>query len=205
VSGARGPGSANAEVAPIVVIGMGNVLLGDDGFGPCAIGVLASQWEMPAGVELIDAGTPGLDLAGLLCGREVVIFLDSVAASAAPGQLCFYRDRELDRALALKPRVSPHDPALGEALAIAGLAGSGPRSVLLVGVVPVAVEVGVGLSEPVTVAVHAAAEAVAAALDEWDAAPRRRRDRPPPALWWAADSGTVVPVAATAEGTGCRS
>jgi len=175
------------RVAPIAVIGMGNVLLGDDGFGPCVIGILAAHWEFPDGVELIDAGTPGLDLAGLLCGREAVIFVDSVAASAAPGELRFYRDGELQGALALKPRVSPHDPALAEALAIAGLVGEGPHRVRLVGVVPEAVEVGVGLSPSVSAAAHRAAAFIVTELEDWDYAPRRRRKRAAPLLWWVSD------------------
>ena len=175
------------RVAPIAVIGMGNVLLGDDGFGPCVIGILAAHWEFPDGVELIDAGTPGLDLAGLLCGREAVIFVDSVAASAAPGELRFYRDGELQGALALKPRVSPHDPALAEALAIAGLVGEGPHRVRLVGVVPETVEVGVGLSPSVSAAAHRAAEFIVTELEDWDYAPRRRRKRAAPPLWWVGE------------------
>ncbi|MFN2376594.1 MAG: hydrogenase maturation protease [Candidatus Binatia bacterium] len=170
--------------APIAVIGMGNVLLGDDGFGPCVVGILSAGWEFCDNVELIDAGTPGLDLAGLLCGRQAVVFVDSVAATAAPGTLRFYRDGELQGALALKPRVSPHDPALAEALAIARLVGDGPQSVLLVGVVPESVEVGVGLSPSVTSAAHRAAEAVLTELQQWGAAHRRRDKRKAPTLWW---------------------
>ena len=170
-------------VAPIAVIGMGNLLLRDDGFGPCVIGILGAGWEFPDSVELIDAGTPGLDLAGLLCERRAVIFIDSVAAKAAPGALRFYRDHELAGALALRPRVSNHDPALAEALAISRLVGGGPRSVLLVGAVPATVEVGVGLSAPVAAAAHAAATAVAATLAEWDAAPRRKRKGTRPWRW----------------------
>lgn len=179
--------SDGERVAPIAVIGMGNVLLRDDGFGPCVVGILAAQWEFPDGVELIDAGTPGLDLAGVLCGREAVIFIDSVAATAAPGKLRFYRDDELRHALAIKPRVSPHDPALAEALALARLVGDGPRRVLLVGVVPESVEVGVGLSPCVGAAAHLAATAIVGELEKWDSVPRRKRDRRRPALWWVDD------------------
>jgi len=181
------PARESGRVAPVAVIGMGNVLLGDDGFGPNVIGILAAQWEFPDDVELIDAGTPGLDLAGLLCGREAVIFVDSVAATAAAGKLRFYRDEELQGALVLKPRVSPHDPALAEALAIARLVGDGPRSVLLVGVVPETVDVGVGLTPAVAAAAHLAATAIVAEIKKWNSIPRRRPDRVRPTLWWMED------------------
>lgn len=176
-----------AGVAPIAVIGMGNVLLGDDGVGPCVIGMLARHWEFPDSVELIDAGTPGLDLAGLLCGREAVIFVDTVAATAAPGEVRLYRDHELERALLLRPRVSPHEPALAEALAIAGLACGGPSRVLLIGVVPQSVEVSVGLSPSASAAAEVAADAVLAALWNWEVPVRRRTTRRKPVLWWVGD------------------
>jgi hydrogenase maturation protease len=183
--------AASAPVAPFVVIGIGNVLLGDDGFGPNVIGMLHAQWDFPDTVELIDAGTPGLDLADLLCGREAVILVDAVTTVGPPGQLRCYRGRALDGVLALQPRVSGHDPALGDALAIARLAGHGPRDVLLVGVVPEAVEVGVGLSKSVAVAAHNAAAVVATNLAEWTASPMRRKDVAAPTHWWAHDIDLV--------------
>jgi hydrogenase maturation protease len=166
---------------------MGNVLLGDDGFGPCVVGILAATWDFPDSVELIDAGTPGLDLAGLLCGREAVIFVDSVAATSAPGELRFYRDGELQHALVLKPRVSPHDPALAEALAIARLVADGPRHVLLVGTVTESIEVGVGLGSRVASAADLAAIAIVAELEKWGSRPRPRQTRQQLPLWWAND------------------
>jgi hydrogenase maturation protease len=185
---------------PFVVIGIGNVLLGDDGFGPNVIGILAAGWEFPATVELIDAGTPGLDLAALLCGREAVILVDAVAAVATAGEVLCYRDHELDRALALRPRVSDHDPALAEALAIAALAGNGPNRVVLFGTVPERVDVGVGLSTAVLRAAHAAAAAITGTLADWDAAPQRKAAREAPTLWWADD--LELPVATDLAGKG---
>ena len=192
-AGTDRPGSTAvlAGTSPIAVIAIGNVLLGDDGFGPTVLALLDSQWDIPTRVELIDAGTPGLDLAGLLCGREAVILIDTVAASGQPGQLRLYRDHELQRALVLQPRVSPHDPAVAEALAIAGLAGGAPRSVLLVGVIPESAEVGPGLSDAVATAVPEAAAAVVAALRQWGVAPTRRREPIGNGSWWMRDAAAA--------------
>ena len=145
--------------APIAVVGLGNVLLGDDGFGPFVVDVLASQWELGANVELIDAGTPGLGLATYVSGRETLILLDTVAATGAPGELRLYTGEEL-RNLPSKPRVSPHDPALWEALAMTALAGSAPREVMLLGVMPESTAMGTELSEPVRRAAALAGELV---------------------------------------------
>lgn len=187
------PAAVLAGKSSIVVIAIGNVLLGDDGFGPTVLALLDAQWDIPSRVELIDAGTPGLDLAGLLCGREAVVLIDTVAASGPPGQLRVYRDHELLRALVLQPRVSPHDPAVAEALAIAGLADGAPRAVLLVGVVPESTDVGPGLSDAVAAAVPEAAAAVAAALRQWGAAPSRRRVPVGATPWWVQE--TAAPAA----------
>lgn len=178
---------AELALAPVAVIGIGNVLLGDDGFGPAVIGLLASGWEIPPGVELIDAGTPGLDLAGLLCGRESVIFVDAVTGVLPAGTLRMFRGRELPAALSLRPRVSEHDPALAEALAISEAAGAGPERVLLVGVVPGSVDVGVGLGAAVARAVEEAAAAIVAELAQQGIdAPVRGRRLPSPLSWIAA-------------------
>ncbi|HEY2774969.1 MAG TPA: hydrogenase maturation protease [Candidatus Binatia bacterium] len=155
---------AELAVAPIAVIGIGNVLLGDDGFGPAVIALLAARWYLPVDVELIDAGTPGLDLAGLLCGRDYVIFVDAVAAAAEPGTLCCFRNHELSAALALRPRVSEHDPALAEAIAIRDFVGAGRLEVLMVGATPESVGIGVGLSAAMSRAASAAAEEIASEL-----------------------------------------
>ncbi len=172
-----------SRAAPVVVVGIGNVLLGDDGFGPTVVGMLARQWEFPPDVELVDAGTPGLDLAGQLCGREVVVLVDAVLTDTAG--LCVLTGEELLRALALRPRVSEHDPALAEALAIAALVGEAPRHVRLVGVAPVRCEVGVGLSADVEAAAREAALAIVAMLAEWGIEARARASASAPELWWA--------------------
>jgi len=169
--------------APVVVIGIGNVLLGDDGFGPTVIGMLAAQWELAHEVELIDAGTPGLDLAGRICGRDSVILIDAVAGSGEGIRV--YRGEDLQRVLALRPRVSEHDPALAEALAIAGLVGDGPHRVVLVGVSPETCDVGVGLSARIEAAARQATDAVIATLAEWGFPARRRELVNAPKLWWA--------------------
>jgi hydrogenase maturation protease len=171
---AHSTAAASDGVAPIAVIGIGNVLLGDDGFGPAVVSFLQSGWELPGTVELVDAGTPGLDLAGLLCRRRCVIFVDAVAAPAAPGTLWFYRDEELPAALSIMPRVGPHDPALAEALAISQLVGDGPSSVLFVGAVPESVDLGVNLSDAMARAVPAAAAAVLAEVARFGAIVSRR-------------------------------
>jgi hydrogenase maturation protease len=173
------------EDAPIAVIGLGSVLLTDDGFGPNVIELLRAGWDFPDGVAIVDAGTPGLALAGYLHRREVVILVDTVAATGAPGELRAYRGEEL-RMLPMKPRVNPHDPAVQEALWIADLGGRGPRDISLIGVIPASTEPGTSLTARVQPAVTTAAERVIAQLEASGIKARRRPTPRASQAWWNA-------------------
>jgi hydrogenase maturation protease len=143
----------------LAIIGLGNVLLGDDGFGPFVVELLRTRHVFPAEVELLDLGTPGLGLISYLHGHDSVVIVDAVAAPGSPGDVREYGGDELER-LPVAPRVSPHDPAVSEALAVARLAASGPLDVCLVGAVPGSLELGAGLSPRMRAAADAAADIV---------------------------------------------
>ena len=174
---------ATTATAPVAVIGLGNVLLGDDAFGPTVIALLRAGWDFPGDVDLIDGGTPGLHLVASVHGRDALVLIDAVAGSGAPGELRLYRREDLAR-LPILSRVSPHDPAVLEALAIADLAGRGPRTVLVVGAVPASLAMDTNLSAPLRAACPAAAALVVDELARLGLAPRARRDGAPPDAWW---------------------
>ena len=170
------------------VIGLGSVLLGDDGFGPTVVEHLRAGWDFPEDIELVDGGTPGLGLAGYLHGREQVILIDAVAATGTPGELRWYEGAEL-RALPMKPRVNPHDPAIQEALWITELSGQGPRETSLLGVIPARLETGTGLSPSLRALVVEAARRIVVRLESRGTR-IRRRGRPHASLaWWAEGVG----------------
>jgi hydrogenase maturation protease len=174
-------------VARIAVIGIGNVLTGDDGVGPYVARVLDAGWELPD-VEVIDAGTPGLDLTTLIAGREAAVLVDAVTARGAPGEL-----RRYDKATLLsRPpamALSPHEPGVREALMNAEFMGTSPLTVTLVGVIPETVALGCRLSPAVQAAVPGAVEAVLEALRGLGVAPAPRSPPLDPDLWWARGEG----------------
>ncbi len=183
-------GEANETARPgaersgrVAVVGLGNVLMGDDALGPAVIKTLEAEFEFPTGVEVADLGTPGLDLSPYLSGLAALVVVDTVRAAAEPGALRLYR-RDQILAAPLHPRVSPHDPGLKEALLTAEFAGDGPREVLLVGVVPGEVTTGIGMSDPVRNAVPAAVAEVVRELVRLGVPPRRRSEPAEPDLWW---------------------
>ncbi len=165
------------------ILGIGNVLMGDDAFGPWVIHALEQTMELPPGVSAIDIGTPGLDLTPFLQDVDTVVFVDAVDATGAPGELRTYRKGEILAHLP-NPRLSPHDPSLKEALLLLDFAGIGPRDAVLVGAIPARVEKGTGLSPGVSDAVPRAVDAVLAELARLGV-PAGRRERPGmPAPWW---------------------
>ncbi|MFN7987035.1 MAG: hydrogenase maturation protease [Thermoanaerobaculia bacterium] len=178
-----GIGGGETEIR---VLGLGNVLMGDDAAGPWVVEHLRAGWDFGPGVSVTDLGTPGLDLVPHLSGARIVVLVDTVKSDAPPGTLRLYRRDEV-----LKhppsPRTSPHDPAVKETLLYLELAGSGPEELLLVGIVPGSVEKGLGLTPAVAAAVPRAADAVLDELRRLGVAVERRKDAAPAAPWWAGE------------------
>jgi hydrogenase maturation protease len=172
-----------AALAPVRVLGLGNVLMGDDAFGPWVVEELLARWEVPAGVSVVDVGTPGLDLTPYLGDADTAVLVDTVKADGPPGRIHVYAKGELLR-LPPAPRLSPHDPGVAEALLALTLAGSAPRQVVLVGAVPEVVAKGIGLSRPLRQAVPRAAAEIARRLGALGLPCRRRPNGGETSPWW---------------------
>jgi hydrogenase maturation protease len=170
-------------VTPIKVIGLGNVLMGDDGAGPYVIQVLDATYAGPKRVSFVEVGTPGLDLIPYIAETDTLVIVDIVRASGRPGEIRLYGRDDL-MALVAGPRLSPHDPGLKETLAALELSGRGPRDVLLVGLIPERVATGIGLSAAVRAAIPVAVETVARELAARGARLVPREPRGTPDIWW---------------------
>ena len=123
--------------APLVrVLGLGNVLMGDDALGPWVIHRLEATYVFPPEVEVVDVGTPGLDLVPYVAGPCGIILVDTVHSKGAePGTIRIF-DRDALVKFGPKPRLSPHDPGVTDAILAVEMAGEAPAFVTLVGVVP---------------------------------------------------------------------
>jgi hydrogenase maturation protease len=171
-------------VKNVLIGGIGSVLLGDDGVGPYVARLLAAQYEFEPGIDVLDLGTPALELADHIEGRDAVILIDAVDVDAAAGTVQLYRKSDV---LQQSPgvRMDPHSPALVDALHAAELFGSGPREVLLLGVVGASYEPGCELSREVQSAVPVL---IGKILDElrrlgvvWSARPVPKHS----GIWWS--------------------
>lgn len=142
-----------SERIPLLVLGLGNVLLEDDGIGSAAVALLDDQYTPPAGVRVCDGGTLGLSLLPYLEDSDSVILVDAVRADAAPGELV--RLDGDDVAPAVATRLSPHQVGVADLLDGARWLDRYPRQVVLLGLVPESMELAVGLSPRVRPALPA--------------------------------------------------
>ncbi len=167
----------------IAVIGVGNVLAGDDAIGPTVVRSFDAQWAVPEDVEVIDAGTPGLDLGAYLVGLHAVVLVDAIRARGAPGELRVL-DGDAIRSGAPVLALSPHDPGLREAVLHAELAGGAAPVVRVVGAVPERIETGIGLTDRVRAAVPVLVSRVLEELRALGVAVTERVPPRVPDLWW---------------------
>jgi len=142
----------------VLVLGLGNVLLGDDGIGAAAVDRLERDYGIPPGIRLVEGGTLGLSLLGEIAEAQHVILVDAVAMDAPPGTLV--RLDGADVIDAVRDRLSVHQVGVADLLNGARLIGRYPASVVLLGLVPGSIRLGVGR----TCAVDAALAALVAAI-----------------------------------------
>lgn len=143
----REPDLRAAKSIDVLVLGLGNVLLGDDGLGAAAIACIERDFRIPPGVRLEDGGTLGLSLLGLLADSDHVILVDAVRADAPPGTLV--RLDGTDVADAVRDRLSPHQVGVADLLDAARLINCYPSVVTLIGLVPETIDLAVVRSSAV--------------------------------------------------------
>jgi hydrogenase maturation protease len=148
-----------------LVLALGNPLLGDEGVGLRALEALASAADFPPSVELLDGGTAGLSLVPLLNSADRVLVLDAVSAGRPPGTVVRLDGAELRREG--REKTSPHQIGLGDILSASRLSG-GPEEIVVLGVEPESIRLGVGLSAPVENAIATLVEAALRQLREWE-------------------------------------
>ena len=165
------------------ILGLGNVLMSDDGFGPYVARVLDAFYDFPPEVEVIDAGTPGLDLTPYLLGADVVIFIDTVKVEGNGGDIHMFQLEDILQH-APQPRLSPHDPGVKEALLTVAAAGRGPQHVVMVGVIPEWIATGVELSPSVRSAIAPVVAVALGELERFGLQPRLRPVPRQPDTWW---------------------
>ena len=145
--------SETTNPPPVLVLGLGNILLADDGVGVTLLERLRPEGRDVAGVEFLDGGTQGLALVPWVAGRRALLILDAVARGAKPGTIHVIRDPVELRQSGGR---TAHESNAGSLIAALDLLGDLPPEVVVVGIEPAELKTRIGLSEAVEAAVPAA-------------------------------------------------
>jgi hydrogenase maturation protease len=149
-----------------VVLGVGNVLLTDDGAGVHAARRVGAMLQRSTGVEVIDGGTLSFTLAPLIAGADRLIVIDAANLQAPPGTARVFFNAEFDAFLG-KPRLTVHEVSLVDLIDIARLTDSVPPERALVAIQPRTIDWGDSLSEEVDAAMPGVVSTVNDLLDRW--------------------------------------
>ena len=156
------PFRASAEPSrSILVLGIGNVLLGDEGAGVHAMRCLERE-ERLAGVSFADGGTMSFTLAGLIESTPALIVLDAAEMGARPGHVAVFEGSRMDDFLGSERKRSAHEVGLLDVMAMVALGGSLPERRALIGIQPLSIDWSEAPSEVVS---HALPEACAQACE----------------------------------------
>lgn len=131
----------------ILVLGIGNVLLTDEGVGVRTIKELERRYRFSNEVELLDGGTSGIELLRHISGRDHLILVDVIKCGKPPGTVV--RIEGEDVPAAFRTRISPHQLGLSDLLAAAMLTDELPKNIVLFGVEPANLDQGLDLSHTV--------------------------------------------------------
>lgn len=127
------------------VIGLGNILLKDEGVGVHVVNAVRKRYRCYPQVEIIDGGTLGLDLLHLIEGRDRLLLVDAIDFGKEPGYIGVLSNDEIPSTLCAK--LSVHHIGLSDVLYAAKLRGGTPPEMRLIGIQPGSIEVGLDVSD----------------------------------------------------------
>jgi len=154
-----------------LILGLGNILLSDEGVGVHVVHLLRERYQFPQ-VEVLDGGTLALDLLPYVEDTDRLLIVDAVQMDAPPGTVARLAGEEVPAVLNLK--YSPHQMGVSDLLAAARLLGRYPAELVLWGIQPASLDVGLELSPAVAAQVETVVQNVLAELQRWGIQPTRR-------------------------------
>ncbi len=165
-----------------LVLGIGNILLHDDGVGVWVAESLRRRFRFPESVAIIEGGTLGLDLLPRLDGVARLLIVDAVRHGRAPGELVRLERKEVPAVLGHK--LSPHQIGVQELLAGANLMGLEFSNLVLWGIEPENIEPGTGFSSIVADALPSLMTNVIEELARWGLAGHSSGEDLSSPIWW---------------------
>ena len=148
-----------------VVLGLGNILCGDEGFGVVALLAVRAQVGHIPGVDWLDGGVMGLDLLPVVESSSRLLILDAIDTGMDPGSLIEFDKGDIPLFGGIK--LSEHQVSFQEVLALARFRQSLPEHLRLIGVQPDDTSTGIGLSQAADSAMGGIIQAAERVLHEW--------------------------------------
>ncbi len=150
----------------LLVLGVGNILWADEGFGVRCAEKFNELYRMPEGTRIADGGTLGMYLLEIIGNTKDLLLFDCADLHSEPGTLCVLKDDEVTKWSTTK--LSAHQTGLNEVLAIAELQGKAPRRIAVIAVQPQELQdYGGSLTEVCAAQLVPACQAALGVLEEW--------------------------------------
>ena len=153
----------------ILVLGIGNRLMSDDGVGSQAAIRLAAETLGQPGITCVDGGTLGHLLVGHIEAADDLIVIDAAQMRAVPGEVRVLQGEEMDGFLATHPNRSIHEVGLSDLMDMALLGGHLPRRRALIAVQPMETDWGVELSAPLAESLPLVCAKALELIESWQA------------------------------------
>lgn len=149
----------------IVVLGVGNILLTDEGLGVHVVEDLKANYNFTPHISLIDGGTMGMELLTYMRGMKKILLIDAVNGGEAPGTIYEFPHRELEQYFT--DHISVHEVGMQDILRIRAIQENPLEDAIVIGVEPESLEVGFEPSEPVQRALPEVKDRVLRVLRDW--------------------------------------
>lgn len=167
------PSESRTE-ALVLVLGIGNVLWADEGFGVRCVEAFADRYLVPEGVRVVDGGTQGMYLVHQVTSARRLLIFDAVDWGDEPGTVRVVRDADVPRFTGVR-KTSLHQTGFQEVLAAAELLGQLPEAITLIGVQPLQLDdYGGGLTDVVACRLDEVLSLAVTQLSAWRVAPEKR-------------------------------
>ncbi len=150
----------------MTILGVGNILMQDEGVGVHAVRAFQERYAVPEGVEIVDGGTTGFGLLEYFEDRDKVLIVDAVNFGKEPGYIDMVENESIPARFGTK--ASMHHLGLLEVISVTNLMGSGPKELCLIGIQPKTMELGLDMTPEMRDKINAIIERMVAKLREWE-------------------------------------
>ncbi|MDX9714589.1 MAG: HyaD/HybD family hydrogenase maturation endopeptidase [Dissulfurispiraceae bacterium] len=156
----------SSKTPKVSVIGLGNILMMDEGIGVMIAKKLGQRIKCDPEVEFFDGGTKGLELMPYIEGREKILVIDAVDFGRDPGYIGVLRNDEIPAAL--QSKMSVHNIGLADIMFVLKLSGIQPSEICLLGIQPKKIELGLEPTEEINSKIPQLIEYAVDILREWN-------------------------------------